>query len=316
MRAGVKALSLLAVPLNVLILKALEGGERSLGDLSRAVGHPPASTLRSYLRTLLELDVLERKQQLEFPGSVSHALTPTGESLLGVGEALDPWLAAAPDGAAPLGSPPAKSAIRALADGWDIGIVRAIAARPFSLTELDRLISQVNYPTLERRLTAMRLVGQVEAHQSANGRGNPYKATRWLRAAATPLAAAMAWEHECRPPEARQLGRVEAESLFLLATPLIKPPAESSGTCRLAIEMRNGSDLDYAGVMVSLEQGKLTACTARVDGDADAWVTGSATDWFHWIKGEESGPIDLGGDTTLAGALAEELRGALSPVRG
>ena len=58
----------------------------------------------------------------------------------------------APEGPLALGSSTAKSAIKALVEGWGTNMIRALAARPLSLTELNGLISGLSYPSLERRL--------------------------------------------------------------------------------------------------------------------------------------------------------------------
>ena len=52
-------------------------------------------------------------------------------------------------------------------------MMRALAARPLSLTELDSLISDLSYPALERRLSSMRIAGLVEAQPSQRGRRPP-----------------------------------------------------------------------------------------------------------------------------------------------
>lgn len=313
MRPGEAALSVLAVPLNVHILSALEEENRQLTELSRAVGYPPASTMRTYLRSLVELSVLERRRAPDFPGSVSYAITSSGKKLLRLGRALQDWLGAAPDGPIALGSPAAKSATKALVDGWSTGIVRAIAARPYALTELDRLIAQTSYPTLERRLSAMRRVGLVAAQPNGAGRGTPYKATAWLRHAVCPLAAAIGWERRCAPAETGPLSRIDVEAAFLLAVPLLSLSPEVSGVCRLAVEVRNASEPDYAGVVVTVEEGRVTSCVARVSGEAEAWAVGTPLDWFGWVNGYDGNQIELGGDSSLALALTDGLREALVP---
>src|SRR3954467_9593629 len=151
LRAGATVLSLLSLPLNVQVLSALSDEELSLADLSQAVGHPPATTLRSYLKALADLGVVERRQEGCFPGTVAYSLARPGERLLLVVSALQSWLGEAPDGPIVLGDPAAKSAIKALVEGWNAAIVRALAARPLALTELARLIASISYPTLERR---------------------------------------------------------------------------------------------------------------------------------------------------------------------
>lgn len=102
---------------------------------------------------------------------------------------LQAWLQLSPAGPIELGSIAAKSAIKALVEGWGSNIVRALATRPLSLTELNSLIPRISYPSLERRLTAMRQVNLLET-QSTHGRTTPYEVTEWLRRA----IAAIGWE--------------------------------------------------------------------------------------------------------------------------
>lgn len=313
MGPGATALSALAAPLNLHILEALESGELPLADLSREVGHPPASTMRAYLRSLGELGVVERRREEGFPGSVTYSVTPSGERLLKVRQALQEWLRLAPGRPVTLGSPAAKSTTKALVDGWSSKIVRAIAARPCALTELDRLIPQISYPSLERRLTSMRQVGLLEAH-STGARVTPYKATAWLRHAVRPLTAAIAWERRFAPERTSPLGRVDVEAAFLLAVPLLTLPTEISGTCRLAVEVKNGAAHGYAGVVVTVEQGRPVSCVARLKDQAEAWAAGSPLEWFGWLNGYDGIRLDLGGDTAIAASLAKALHAGLTPA--
>lgn len=313
MRPGVQVLSILAVPLNVEILQTLRAEPTPLPELRREVGHPPVTTMRSYLRKLTELGTLERHREDDFPGSVSYAITHDGERLLAVGEILRHWLETAPEGSIELGSTAAKSATKAFIDGWGSSVVRALAARPLALTELDRFIPQVSYPTLERRLTAMRLVGLIEP-SPGNSRVTRYQVTPWLRTAVAPLTAAVGWERQCLEGKAPPPGRIGIEATFLLAVPLLELPREASGTCRLAVELRRGTDLEFAGVMVKVEEGQLQSCVSRLEGQPDAWATGNIIDWFRWLRGTNGHQIQLGGDTTLANAIADAMRSSLIPV--
>jgi DNA-binding HxlR family transcriptional regulator len=307
-RSGTQALSLLAVPLNVHVLRALDEEPTALADLRRALGHPPVTTMRSYLRSLTELGVIERQRENDFPGSVSYAITDGGRQLLGVADILQHWLKSAPDGPIELGGISSKSALKALIDGWSSGLVRALAARPLALTELDRLIPQLSYPTLERRLTAMRQVGLVEADPESNGRVNRCRATRWLRYAVGPLAAAANWEGQCIPDQAPSPGRLDAEAVFLLSVPLVDLPPSVRGTCRLTAEFRRGSDLEFAGVMVTVTEGRPHSCVTRIEGSADSWATGPVMDWFGCLAGTNGSRIELGGEYDLGSALEKKLR--------
>lgn len=314
MRPGVQVLSILAVPLNVEILHTLKAGQALLPDLRREVGHPPVTTMRSYLRKLSELGAIERHREDDFPGSVSYTITPNGERLLVVGETLQHWLGGSPEGSIELGSTAAKSATKAFIDGWSASVVRALAARPLALTELDRFIPQVSYPTLERRLTAMRLVGLIEPHGEGNGRVSRYQVTPWLRTAVAPLTAAIGWERQCLGAKAPPPGRIGIEATFLLAVPLLDMPSDASGTCRLAVELRRGTELEFAGVMVRVEEGQLRSCVSRLEGQPDSWATGNLIDWFRWLRGLEGHQIELGGDTTLPNAMANAMRRVFMPT--
>jgi DNA-binding HxlR family transcriptional regulator len=311
MRAGASGLSLLSVPLNVHLLCALQEEERPLADLSQAVGLPPASTMRAYLRTLGEWGLVDRRQETAFPGSVGYALTESGVKLVRIGQVLQRWLKESPNGRMALGSPAAKSAVKALVDGWDAAIVRALAARPCTLTELDRLIPRISYPTLERRMTAMRKVGLVEGRRNGSGRGTAYEATDWLRQAVTPLAAVSAWEYCHAPTGATRLGRLEVEAAFLLALPPLRLPTALSGSCRLAVELRGGGEHKLAGATVTVEEGRATA-RARLGSDAEAWVTGTAPGWYRWLMGGRE-EVEIGGDHRIPLALASALREAFVP---
>jgi DNA-binding HxlR family transcriptional regulator len=315
-RSGTQALSLLAAPLNIHILQALEEEPTPLPSLRRAVGYPPVTTLRSYLRTLTKLGAIERQREEDFPGSISYTITKSGARLLEVAELLERWLETAPEGALELGSTASKSVIKALADGWDIGLVRALAARPLTLTELDRLIPSVTYPALERRLTAMRQVGLLEPCPERNGRGAPCQVTPWLRYAVRPLSGAMGWESQCMREQAPAPGPLDVEAAFLLAMPLLAPTVDASGTCRVAVEFRRGSEHEFAGVMVTFAEGGIRACVTRLEGRPDAWVSGSAVSWFRWLSEGDDQGMDIGGDGALTHPFEDGVRGALLPTAG
>ena len=312
MRAGAYGLSLLSDPLDVQVLRALEAGPVPLIDLRRAVGSPPQTTLRKHLRALTEIGVLARQQQREFPAAVWYELTPSGAELLGTAGTLSTWLATAPDGQRHLGGSAAKSAIKSLVDAWTTRIIRALAARPLSLTELDRLLSGVNYPALERRLAAMRLSGQVVPAPGRAG-STPYKASRWLREAIAPLIAAANWERRYTPNGREPLGRLDVEAIFLLAAPLLELPAGADGSCRLVVDVSNGRQRTLAGAVVAVERGRPASWTSDLRADVAATVAGSAAAWLEALGGGEQSGIEFGGDAELAEALIAALRRLAQP---
>jgi DNA-binding HxlR family transcriptional regulator len=311
-RAGSQALALLAVPINSASLLALAEGPKSLGDLRREIGSPPHTTMRDRLRILAELGVVERRRGTEFPGAVGFELTAAGRDLLGVVALLAGWLESAPGGAREIGSVDAKTAIRALVDGWTPNIVRALAARPLSLTDLDGLIASLNYPALERRLTAMRLLGLVEAVE-CEGRRTPYRATDWLRRAIAPLAAAAQWEQRCLRGQAPPVTNRDVEAAFLLSMPLLRFPQGLSGSCRVAVEMGKRSLNSLAGAMVEVRGGKVTACTVNLEGIPDGWAHGSIAHWLAAVAKKDNRRLEQGGDGRLVAKLIAAFSEAFKP---
>lgn len=289
------------------ILQALEGEPLSPLELRRATGWPPPSTMRVYLRKLMEMDALEPRRHETFPPTVEYALTPVGRILLKVGDDLQSWLNAAPEGPIPLGSPRSKSATRALVEGWSSNIVRALASRPYSLTELSRLNVQTSYPALERRLSAMRMVSQVEPHPG-DGRGTPYRATDWLRRAVFPLTSATAWERKYLPDSTPRIGRLDVEAAFLLVAPLIELPSTVAGKVRLAVEVQGGTTPAHAGAVFEVKAGKVASWSARLEGEADASISGTALGWIRQMNENSVPHVEFSGDRSLGETVAEALR--------
>lgn len=310
-RAGTQVLRLLSTPLNAHVLQALAEGPRSLTDLRREVGSPPQTTMRGHLRKLHDTDVLVRHRQSDFPGSLDFELTPVGQELWEVAQVLDGWLRAAPEGPLLFGTAAAKSAVKALVEGWDTSMVRALAARPFSLTELNGLISVLSYPALERRLGAMRLAGQIE-RTPAHERGTPYAVTEWLRRAIAPLGAAAHWERANAAKMSPPIRRFDAEAAFLLAIPLVSLSSGASGVCRLVVEIGdNGNGDRLAGVLVDVRRGRVVSCVAKVQGHADAWASGLAPAWLQAVIDGNTGRLQMGGECQLVRGLVDGLNQAL-----
>lgn len=312
-RSGSYALSLLSVPLNVHVLEALGEGPKSLMDLRRAIGSPPQTTMRAQLRTLTAGGILRRYRQREFPGRVDYDLERPGRELLCLMRMLERWLSAAPSGPISIASLAAKSSIKALVGGWDSTVIRALAARPLSLTELNKVIGALNYPALERRLEALRLAELIEARPGRN-RSVPYRASRWLRDAVPLLAAAARWEQDHVSSQVPPIGRLDVESALLLAIPMISLPGDLSGSCRMGIELRSvHGDRTVAGVVVGIEEGRVSSCLSRLQGDATAWMSGTPADWIEAVATLSIDGMEIGGDQDLAEGVIGGLHAALSP---
>jgi DNA-binding HxlR family transcriptional regulator len=309
-RSGAQTLTLLCAHRNVLVLQALVEEPKRQAELRRATGFPAQTTLRAHLNGLEEIGAIAKRRRNAFPGTLDYELEKPGRDLLFVAAALERWLASAPGAPLQLGDDAGRVAVKALAEGWSATMLRALAARPLSLTELDRMIAEFNYPSLERRLAGMRLAGLVEA-LPGNGRGTPYAVTEWLRRGMTPLAAAIRWERQHARGRTAPLGPVDVEAGFLLALPLLRLPSDVNGRCRLAVELRSGGRRRLAGVIVELEAGTVSSCTSRLEGNPGAWVSGSPTAWLEAVIEADADLLELGGECHLAHSLLDGLHAAL-----
>jgi DNA-binding HxlR family transcriptional regulator len=287
------------VPINAAVLQALSDGPRSLFDLRREVDSPPQTTMRAYLRALTRTGVVDRRRQNEFPGNVEYELAECGHELASVAVVVAGWLDAFPGATPPaLGSGAAKSAIKALVEGWSTGMIWAIASDPLSLTELDSVIPSVSYPSLERRLGALRHEGLVEALPS-RGRGTPYGVTNWMRQAVAPLVAAARWER-CVSEETIVIGERDAQAALQLALPLLRLPTTASGSCRLAIQVEENGRPALAGVVASVRGGAVERCEVRLEAEADSWAVGSPEAWFPAVIAGDRNGLAFGGRTKIA----------------
>jgi len=311
-RPGGHVLSIFSRALHELILRALADGPMRLADLRREVGGPAQTTLRGNLDTLLGMGALEKVRGNSRAAMVDNALTPLGTEMLSVADAVDAWLARAPSGPLRLQSEPGKASIKALVNGWDSTMLRALAVHPFTLTELDNLINSFSYPALERRLAAMRLAGLVTP-APGNGGGTPYAVAEWLRLAMAPLLAAMRCERRHLPTETAPLTRIDIETVMLLALPLAALPAGADGIAQLAVQGGNGADRRSAGVRLTAQSGKIVSCTSKLEARPDSWISGSAAHWLDALVEGRSDQLEVCGDRTITLGVVDNLHRALFP---
>lgn len=310
-RAGGYALSLFSTTLHGLVLRALADGPKRLAELRREVGGPAQTTLRGNLRNLIGVGALEKRRSNGRGSVVDHALTPAGAELLSVAATIDSWLASAPKGPTPIESETGKAAIKALIGGWGSTMLRALVTRPFSLTELDNLITAFSYPALERRLGAMRLVGFVTAVEG-NGGGTPYAVTDWLRRGMGPLLAAVRCERLHMSEATAPLTRIDVETILLLTTPLLTLDPEAEGSSQLAIHV-GGAGRPSAGINLTVRAGRLAQSTSQLEPSPPNWVRGSAADWLDALVEGRLERLRAGGDRALTVELVDRLHGALFP---
>jgi DNA-binding HxlR family transcriptional regulator len=308
-RAGERVLTLLATPLNFMVLRALAERPMRLADLRQATGLPAQTTLRGHLASLAEIGVLNKRPTSQMPYAVENELTAMGRDLLGVADQLEWWLSQSPKGSISLESGAAKGIIKAFVDGWGSTMMADLASRPMSLTELDRRIADLSYPALERRLSSMRLAGLIES-QPGDGTGTPYAVTEWARRGIAPLAAATRCERVHMCDRAAPITQGDIEAAFMLALPLVGLPTDAAGSCQLEVEA-DSVVREQAGVWVEIEHGKVVACASGLGPSPTAFAVGSASMWFAAIKDDTASLLSTGGGQLPEG-LVKGLHSALT----
>jgi len=311
-------LSLLAGPLCAPILRAHLDGPLRLPDLRERIGGAAQTTLRGQVGNLRGIGALERQVRSGMPYTVENELTDTGRGILDVADAVEAWLAQAPQGPIVLGSESSKGAIRALVGGWGSTVLRALSARPLSLTELDGVIADLSYPSLERRLSAMRAARQIEIQPNTMGKAKPYAVTAWTRQAVGPLVAAGRCECQHLAEVTDPLTRIDIEAAFLLAVPLAALDASRSGSCLLAVNAakegeEEGPAHQAAGVHVEVEHGEVVSCDVRLEQDPNTWALGTVEAWVEAILDGNLDGLRAGGrDQSLAKSLIQGLHRTLA----
>lgn len=309
-RCGAYTLVLLALPLNCLILRALDEGVGRPVELRRAAGFPAQTTLRVHLKRLEQLGAIVTRPRDRASSTLEYELSDSGRELLEVVAPLEHWLEKAPEGPLTPGSSAAKVAIKALVEGWSTCMLRALAVKPFTLTQLDEVIGTLNYPSLERRMAAMRLTGQLEARES-DGRSKAYGVSAWACQAVAPIVAATGWERQHLADSTPPVTALDAEAAFLLTMRLLTLPADVSGSIRMAVDIANGGRYDLAGVLATVEEGRIASCTTHLGGYPDAWVSGSPSAWLGAVIEGDTAGLQMGGDCGLANTMLDELHDTL-----
>lgn len=309
-RAGSMVLSVLENPLNTRILRAHAKCPQRLAELQEKIGWPAEATMRAAVANLREIGALRKEKVGTTPYAVATTLTSAGEEMLCVADEIEAWLALCPDGPIAPDAPEAKSAVKALAGGWNTTMIRALANRPFTLTELNSLIPDISYPSLERRISWMRVTGQIEPVEK-EGRGTPYVITDWLRHAIAPLSLAGRCELHHMAGIGCPIGSVEVESSFLMVLPLAPLPEQTSGTVMLAAQTDPDDpehETGLAGVTVEVKGGMLLSCFPQVDAEPSTWGVGSPEAWLDAVIDGRIDDLRIGG---VKPQLALDLVGGL-----
>jgi DNA-binding HxlR family transcriptional regulator len=315
LQAGGRALLVLADPVSVSILRQLASGPLESGELLDRVDFVSRSTYFERMRDLEELSLVKRTRRGDVPPVAECRLATAGERLLPVADHLDAWLARNPRGPLELGEVYATAAVKALAVAWGSTLLRWLAEKPRSLTELEQLINVFGYRKLERIVRDLVAAGLLE-RTVTTARPSLYGVTEWTRWAAGLLTAAMRWERDEVPKRSASVTTTEAEGVMLLGLPLIELPSPESGTCALFVDADPPQrEKILGGALVRLLDGRPVAWKAvgglehgAADFEADCWVRGSTAAWLGTHARPFGVSFHTGGDADLAENVMAALR--------
>ncbi len=314
-RRGSRALSVFSRVLNARILRAHRDTPLSSGGIERRLGWAPKASLRLATANMREIGALAVDDRgSDSQGTVTH-LTEAGSGLLDLADVLERWLGQSPFGPMPLHDTPARGMVRALVAGWDSTIVRSLAERPQTLSELSASIPEHSYPTLKRRLAKLRSANLVSP-VGEGGRTTALEATLWLRHAIGPISAAARWEQEYLA-EPGPIARHEVEAAFLLVVPLLRLSGSASGVCALAgpTPGEQREEPGVAAVSLELDRGRVVSCVSGAKRNPTAWALGTPGAWFDAIVDGEVESLRLGGDDpALALEVVKGMHEALFPI--
>lgn len=313
LRAGGRALLLLADTVSVSILRSLSSGPMGVTELIDQVENVSRSTYFERLRNLEESSLIERRRRAGVPPAAACKLTNAGWCLLGIARLLESWLTRAPGGPLAVGDVSATVVIKALAVGWGSTLFRWLAEQPRSLSELEPLVEGLGYRKLERATRDLVSAGLAE-RTAAEGRLSRYALTDWARESVAPVAAVARWEQRQIPARSMPVATSEVETALLLALPLVELSAAPDGVCVLLVDPEGQQSETPTGVATLIKDGHSAWCMPASDWQPrqeTSWLRGSLSAWLHAVLKGEPAKLDAGGDLRLSGAMITGLREAL-----
>jgi DNA-binding HxlR family transcriptional regulator len=314
LRAGGRALLLLADPASISIIRQLASGPLENTELLSRIGFVSRSTFFQRMRDLEELSLLSRTRRGDVPPVAECRLERSAEGLLPVARRLDAWLMEAPRGPLRLGESYASATVKALAVAWGSTLLRWLAEEPRTLGALEPRVEILGYRKLERIVRDLVEVGLLERGRN-EGRLSTYAVSEWGRWAAGTLTAAMRWERQAIPEQSASVASIEAEGVMLLGLPIAELPREMSGTCALLVDGEAPKNASLGGAVVRISEGRpewwMAAGGLQSDAaelEVDCWVKGSTLAWLGAHSPPSAGLLRVGGKAELAEMVLAALR--------
>ena len=206
-------------------------------------------------------------------------------------------------------SPDAR-ALDLVGDKWTLLIVRDLAAGPRRFVELQRVLPGISTEQLRSRLNRMVADGLLtrQRYREVPPRVD-YELTERSRELMPVLGALARWGYDWTWTGPKQGEDVNLGAIFRLAPGMASPPADVRGTVDLVVSAARGDDrvfrLQAADGRVEIRE--------RMDGAADATVTGTEEQWITAL-GPDGSPagLEFSGERPLAELLLRDFAGAAS----
>ena len=309
-RAGALTLFYLASPMDRGTLLTLLAEATTGAEILDELEAPDLDDLDTIVTLFSDPYMLEPADPDHPPGApigpdTMMRATPAGREMNFVGIVLERWLASCPAGPVELG-PEAGPVLAPLLTGWCSMVTHSLAAGPLTAAETQEAIQVLDLDTVEAHIESMEEAGQLEA--LAGPEGVPrYAVTEWLRAGIAPLAAAARVELRHPPGDTAPIAALDVEAAFRLTLPLLRLPAEFSGTCSMAVELDEDVSGSPAGVTARVEDGRVVSCEPGLDEEVNAWATGTAGEWLDTVIEPNAKSVRSSGERALARRLLYEL---------
>ncbi len=247
------------------------------------------------------------------PGA-TVGVTDAGRDMLDVVGVFTSWLRQCPTGAMDFEAQAAPS-IHALLGGWASATLHAFAAEPLTVAEAGERIGVLGLDAIADRVDALEAQGLLETLPA--GAEPRCAASDWLRRGIAPILAAMRMELRHPLDDAAPIAVADVEAAFRLALPLLRLPADTAGTCALAVQLEREVSETPVGATVRVEEGRVVSLELEIDDSAEALATASAVDWLDTLVEIDVNRVHTTGDRRLAGLLVDGLHETLfgEPLR-
>ncbi len=302
-------LAILAHDWTWLVLCEL-GAERKHQDELHPAGKPlAASTVSECLHRLVAGGLaIERRESPRTPHR-TYQLARQGAEARPFREAAAHWEVRASPACAESSLIPGGTALRLLADRWNLPIMGCLAAGSRGRGQIARWTTGLPEATLDRRLARLRELGLVLRKRR---RGFPAQVEYQLAPAARSLAAIalppIRWEWRWGSP-ARPRIACDLAGLARLISPLVRIDPRVSGVCELTV--RSASALQPT-TTIAVRDGRIAVLAPSPRQPADARAQAAPLAWCDALIGGRPRGLELAGSTELIGELVAALHRTLS----